>query len=144
MLYAQAFRLCDRANFPSPRTCRAGACNDQPPPTCLSSACTYLLQICVHCQKMQAHPHHFDPQTEHGLDGWHVWGPQENLLFYSKDPVVKVPTSTGGHNTNTGSDAQDEEINIKNVSHNSWTDLMKSAHQEVLRLFSASLAAVQP
>lgn len=91
---------------------------------------------------MQAHQHHSVPQTEPGLDGWHVWGPKENLLFYSKHPVVKVPINAGGHNAREGLEAQDEDINIEDISQDSWTDLMKSAHQEVPP-FSPSLAAVQ-
>ncbi|KWU42952.1 hypothetical protein RHOSPDRAFT_26605 [Rhodotorula sp. JG-1b] len=80
---------------------------------------------------MQTHPEP-EPPTEHGLDGWHVWAPGENLLFYSKHPVVKVPINAGGQNAREGLEVQDEEINIENISQYSWTDLMKSAHQELL------------
>lgn len=126
------------ADFPSRRTL---------PRPALSLPFFFLLlthpHTCVYSQTMQAHPPPLEPQTEHGLDGWHVWGPRKNLLFYSKHPVVKVPTNANGHRANEGSEAQHREINIENISQDSWTDLMKRAHQEVPPFFFRSLADEQ-
>lgn len=88
---------------------------------------------------MQAHSYHSVPQTEHGMDGWYVWGPKTNLLFYSKHPVFRIPADRGQQQAPGGHQQQEIEINIAHAGRDSWTDLMQHAHAEVLPFFSLAL-----
>lgn len=83
---------------------------------------------------MQEQPPPLEGETEHGMDGWHVWGPEENLLFYSKHPIVRVPLAAGHQPPASGLQSQDREVNVETASHRYWTPLMISAHDQVRTL----------
>lgn len=80
---------------------------------------------------MQAQPPRLQGETEHGMDSWHVWALKKDLLFYSKHPVIRVPLAEGQPAIARPAQAQGTEINMEHACRDSWTNLMKQAHQKV-------------
>lgn len=69
------------------------------------------------------------PLPEQGQDSWYVCAPQGNLLFYSKDPVVKVATRFDHCPAAAGSESPHDEIDIRTTDQGHWTDLLRQAHE---------------